>query len=178
MVAGAVCVATTAFIIAPPKTFIDPANMDTSVKPGDDFFMYANGAWIKNNVIPAKSTRWGSFNVLIQENTDRLLAILNEASKAKAPKGTLTQRVGDMYISAMDSVAIEKRGYNPIKPYLQRVDNIKNTDEVINEVIYMKVNGIANPLFYFAVEPDSKYPTRNIADFAQGGTTLPDRDII
>lgn len=179
MVVGTVCVATTAFIIdkpAPPKKFIDPANMDMSVKPGDDFFMYANGTWIKKNVIPAKSTRWGSFNVLIQENTDRLLAILNEASKAKAPKGSLTQRVGDMYTSAMDSVAIEKRGYNPIKPYLQRVDNIKNTDEVVNEVIYMKVNGIANPLFYFAVEPDSKYPTRNIADFAQGGTTLPDRD--
>ncbi len=170
-----VCIAAYAFI-EPPKKFIDPANMDMSVKPGDDFFMYANGTWIKNNVIPAKSTRWGSFNVLIQENTDRLLAILNEASKAKAPKGSLTQRVGDMYISAMDSVAIEKRGYTPIKPYLQRIDNIKNTDEVVNEVIYMKVNGIANPLFYFAVEPDSKYPTRNIADFAQGGTTLPDRD--
>ncbi len=176
MVAGAVCVATTAFVIAPPKKFIDPANMDMSVKPGDDFFMYANGTWIKKNVIPAKSTRWGSFNVLIQENTDRLLAILKEASQAKAPKGSLTQRVGDMYTSAMDSVAIEKRGYNPIKPYLQRVDNIKNTDEVVNEVIYMKVNGIANPLFAFGVEPDSKYPTRNIADFAQGGTTLPDRD--
>ncbi len=179
IVAGTICVATSAFIIvkpAPPKKFIDPANMDLSVKPGDDFFMYANGTWIKKNVIPAKATRWGSFNVLRQESTDRLLAILNEASKAKAPKGTLTQRVGDMFVSAMDSVAIEKRGYNPIKPYLQRVDNIKNTDEVVNEVIYMKVNGIANPLFYFAVEPDSKYPTRNIADFAQGGTTLPDRD--
>lgn len=179
IVAGTVCVATSAFIIvkpAPPKKFIDPANMDLSVKPGDDFFMFANGTWIKKNVIPAKATRWGSFNVLRQESTDRLLAILNEASKTKAPKGTLTQRVGDMFVSAMDSVAIEKRGYNPIKPYLQRVDNIKNTDEVVNEVIYMKVNGIANPLFYFAVEPDSKYPTRNIADFAQGGTTLPDRD--
>src|SRR4051794_33896399 len=109
MMAGAVCVATTAFIIAPPKKFIYPANMDTSVKPGDDFFMYANGTWIKNNVIPAKSTRWGSFNVLRQNATDHLTAILNEASKAKAAKGTLTQRVGDMYASAMDSVAIEKR---------------------------------------------------------------------
>ncbi|GAB2983079.1 M13 family metallopeptidase [Mucilaginibacter puniceus] len=179
IVAGTVCVATSAFIIvkpAPPTKFIDPANMDLSVKPGDDFFMYANGTWIKNNVIPAKSTRWGSFNVLRQESTDRLLVILNEASKAKAAKGTLTQRVGDMYASAMDSVAIEKRGYNPIKPYLQRVDNIKNTDEVVNEIIYMKVNGIANPLFAFSVQPDSKYPTRNIADFSQGGTTLPDRD--
>ncbi len=114
MLAGTVCVVTSAFVIidpkpAPPKKFIDPANMDMSVKPGDDFFKYANGQWIKNNVIPAKSTRWGSFNVLIQENTDRLLAILTEASKAKAAKGTLTQRVGDLYLSGMDSVGIEKR---------------------------------------------------------------------
>ncbi|RZA03558.1 MAG: M13 family peptidase [Sphingobacteriaceae bacterium] len=175
VLSAVVCIAAYAFI-DPPKKFIDPTNMDLSVKPGDDFFMYANGGWIKNNVIPAKSTRWGSFNVLIQENTNRLLAILNEASKAKAPKGSLKQRVGDMYASAMDSVTIEKRGYDPIKPYLQRIDNIKNTDELVDEVIYMKVNGIANPLFNFSVQPDSKYPTRNIADFSQGGTTLPDRD--
>lgn len=176
MVAGAVCVATSAFIIAPPKKYIDPANMDLSVKPGDDFFMYANGTWIKNNVIPAKSTRWGSFNVLRQESTDRLIKILNEAAKAKAPKGSATLRVGAMYASAMDSVAIEKKGYTPIKPYLQRVDNIKNIDEVVNEVIYMKVNGVANPLFSFSVQADSKYPTRNIANFTQGGITMPDRD--
>ena len=100
------------------KKFIDPANMDMSVKPGNDFFTYANGKWIKNNVIPAKSTRWGSFNVLIQENTDRLLAILKEASAAKAPKGTLTQRVGDLYLSGMDSVTIEKKGFDPINIYL------------------------------------------------------------
>src|SRR3954468_12902832 len=132
IVAGTVCVATTAFVVikpkpAPPKKFIDPANMDLSVKPGDNFFEYANGTWIKKNPIPAKSTRWGSFNVLAQENTDRLKAILIEASKAKAPKGSLTQRVGDMYISGMDSLAIEKRGYEPIKANLQRIDNITTT---------------------------------------------------
>ena len=181
LLAGSVCVVTSAFVInpkpAPPKKFIDRTNMDMSVKPGDDFFTYANGTWIKNNVIPAKSTRWGSFNVLIQENTDRLLAILKEASKAKAPKGTLTQRVGDLYLSGMDSVTIEKKGYNPISLDLKRIDAIGNsTDELINEATYMRVNGIADPFFAFDVDQDSKHPTRNIADFGQGGTTLPDRD--
>ena len=56
----------------PPKKFIDPANMNLSVKPGDDFFDYANGNWIKQNAIPAKETRWGSFNILAQNNTDKL----------------------------------------------------------------------------------------------------------
>src|SRR3569623_1642025 len=60
----------------PPAKFIDPANMDLSVKPGDDFFEYANGTWLKENPIPAKETRWGSFNILRQENIDKLLKLL------------------------------------------------------------------------------------------------------
>src|ERR1700759_3825675 len=75
----------------PPAKFIDPANMDQSVKPGDNFFEYANGTWIKQNAIPAKETRWGSFNILRQENTDKLLTLLNEVSSnsASPPKGSL-----------------------------------------------------------------------------------------
>src|SRR5882757_2716541 len=124
--AGTICLATTAFVTIgtkpqPPKKFIDPANMDTSVKPGDNFFEYANGTWIKKNAIPAKETRWGSFNILHQDNTDRLLKILKEVSKTPGqPEGSLSQRVGDMYASGMDSLHIEKRGYTPIKPDLQR----------------------------------------------------------
>ena len=102
----------------PPTKFIDPANMDLSVKPGDDFFEYANGTWIKHNPIPAKETRWGSFNILHQENTDKLLKLLNEVAKHRPAKGSLKQRVGDLYASGMDSLAIEKRGYDPIKPDL------------------------------------------------------------
>jgi putative endopeptidase len=88
MLMGALCLSATTFAAngdkpvkgkaqsktqsTPPRKFIDPANMDLSVKPGDDFFDYANGNWIKQNAIPAKETRWGSFNILRQENTDRL----------------------------------------------------------------------------------------------------------
>src|ERR1700751_591274 len=74
------------------KKYIDPANMDLAVKPGDDFFEYADGNWVKNNAIPAKETRWGSFSILHQENTDRLLGILGDVSKTQGqPKGSLKQ---------------------------------------------------------------------------------------
>lgn len=163
---------------AVPKKFIDPANMDQSIKPGDDFFDYANGNWIKQNAIPAKETRWGSFNILHQENTDKLLGLLKEVSAASAtqPKGSLKQRVGDLYASGMDSVAIEKLGYDPIKPDLQRIDKITDLDGVINEMITERVNGVASPLFRFGVDQDDKNVSKYIVGLGQAGTTLPDRD--
>ncbi len=159
------------------KKYIDPSNMDLSVKPGDDFFEYADGNWVKNNAIPAKETRWGSFSILHQENTNRLLGILNDISKTPGqPKGGLKQRVGDLYVSGMDSLAIEKRGYDPIKPDLQRVAAVSDLDGVVKEAVYERTNGVGSPLFGFGVGQDSKHPTVNIVNFGQGGTTLPDRD--
>jgi putative endopeptidase len=182
VVAGSVCLAASAFVInnvkpKHPIKYIDPANMDLSVKPGDNFFEYANGTWLKKNPVPAKETRWGSFNALIQQNTNRLLVILNQVSKTPGqPKGSLKQRVGDLYDSGMDSVAIEKRGYNPIKPDLERIDKINSLSDVINEVTYERSHAIASPLFTFGVQPDSKHPMVNISGFGQGGTSLADRD--
>jgi putative endopeptidase len=164
-------------VAVPPKKFIDPANMDLSVKPGDNFFEYANGTWIKTHPIPDKQTRWGSFGILAQENTDRLLKILKEASKTPGqPKGSLKQRVGDMYASGMDTVAIEKRGDDPIKGDLARIGQINSLDGVINEMTFERSHAIADPLYGVGVRQDSKHPTRYIVGFNQGGTTLPDRD--
>jgi putative endopeptidase len=159
------------------KKYIDPANMDPLAKPGDDFFEYANGKWIKQSDIPAKETRWGSFNILRQENTDRLLGILNSVSKTFGqPKGSLKQRIGDLYASGMDSLAIEKRGYTPIQSNLERISKIGDLDGVIHETVYERVTGEGSPLFGFGVGQDSKHPTKNILNFGQGGTGLPDRD--
>lgn len=161
----------------PPKKFIDPANMDLSVKPGDDFFEYANGNWVKQNAIPAKETRWGSFNILRQENTNRLIGLLNEVSSTiNQPKGSLQQRVGDLYASGMDSINKEKLGYGPIKPALQRIDKIADVNEVIREVVFERTHGEGATLFGFGVGQDSKHVTKYIAELNQGGTTLPDRD--
>ena len=179
---GFVCLSVCAFTqggkkgTKPPMKYIDPANMDLSVKPGDDFFEYANGNWVKNNPIPAKETRWGSFGMLNQENTDRLLALLKQVSKTSHLKGSLEQRVGDLYASAMDTVSIEKLGYEPIKPELERVDKITDLNGVISEVIFERTHGEGDPLFRFGVGQDDKHPNKNIANLNQGGTTLPDRD--
>ena len=162
----------------PPKKFIDPANMDLSVKPGDDFFEYANGGWLKQNAIPAKETRWGSFNILRQENTNKLISLLNEVSKTSAsqPKGSLKQRVGDLYASGMDSLTMEKRGYDPTKPDLQRISQIKNFDDVIDELIYERVNGSGMAFFRFSVDQDDKNVNKYVINLGQGGINLPDRD--
>ena len=192
VLAGALCLSASAYAVngvhkikhrhaatpVHPKKFIDPANMDTSIKPGDDFFDYANGAWIKQNEIPAKETRWGSFNILHQENTDKLLGLLKEVSATSAgqPKGSLRQRVGDLYASGMDSLTIEKLGYTPIQPDLQRIDGITDLNGVINEMVYERSHGEGGPLFGFGVGQDDKHPNKYIVSFNQGGTSLPDRD--
>jgi len=185
---GAVCLSASAFAVEggkhhqtkkadPPKKYIDPANMDTSVKPGDDFFDYANGAWIKANPIPGDKTSWGSFIALRDQNTKSLLTLLKDVSATPGqPKGSLKQRVGDLYASGMDTVAIEKRGYDPIKPDLARIDKINTLPQVIDEIIFERSTGGGSILFRAGVGQDSKHPKVNVIQFGQGGTTLPDRD--
>lgn len=159
------------------KKFIDPANMDLSVKPGDDFYTYASGTWIKNNPVPAKETSWGSFMVLRDFNINAVKSILAKAeANRNAKPGSIEKRVGDFYAAAMDTVAIEKLGFAPIKADLARVDAIKNLDGILNEIAFMRTSGIANPLFSFYVEQDSKNPQVMISQLYQGGTSLPDRD--
>ncbi|HTH81464.1 MAG TPA: M13 family metallopeptidase [Mucilaginibacter sp.] len=178
--AGTVCLITSAFVIDGPKPkrkYIDPANMDQSVKPGDDFYQYANGHWLKTNKIPAKQSDWGGFSMLQEDNTHKLENLLAAISDTKGqPKGSLKQRVGDLYISGMDSLAIEKRGYEPIKEDLARVDKIADVKGVITEVAYARTNGRGGTLFGFGIGQDSKNVSKYIVNFAQGGLTLPDRD--
>ena len=157
--------------------FIDKANMDLTVKPGDDFYTYANGVWLKNNPVPAKETRWGSFNELRDFNINAVRNILNEsAAKTNAAAGSVEKRVGDFYAAAMDSAAIEKAGYTPIKADLKRVGKIKNVNSLLNEVAYLRTTGAGSPMFGFFVGQDRKNPNTMIPQLSQGGTTLPDRD--
>jgi putative endopeptidase len=159
------------------KKLIDPANMDLSVKPGDDFYEYASGTWIKNNPVPAKETRWGSFNELRDFNINAVKTLVTEAAADKsAPAGSVKRRVGDFYAAAMDSVTIEKLGYTPIKPDLARVKQIKDLTGVINEVAYQRTSGISSPMFGFSVSQDRKNVNKYLPSLGQGGTTLPDRD--
>ena len=159
------------------KPFIDKSNMDLGVKPGDNFYQYASGHWLKTNPVPAKETRWGSFNVLRDFNITAVRSILNETALNKnAAPGSLEKRVGDFYAAGMDSVAIDKLGYTPIKADLQKAAKVKNVQELLDQAASMRTSGIAAPLFGFYVGQDRKNPNNMVPQLSQGGTTLPDRD--
>lgn len=157
--------------------FIDKANMDLTVKPGDDFYTYANGVWLKNNPVPAKETRWGSFNQLRDFNIVAVRTILNDAANNKGvASGSIEKRVGDFYAAGMDSATIDKLGYTPVKADLKRARKVKDVKGLLNEVAYLRTSGAASPMFGFYVGQDRKNPNNMVPQLSQGGTTLPDRD--
>ena len=158
------------------RKFLDPANMDTTVSPGENFFLYANGAWLKNNEIPGDQTRWGSFNQLIENNYEYLKAILESTAAQKdAAKGSAEQKIGDLYRSAMDTVAIDKAGITPLNGVLARIDAITDANGVMKEIAYLQTQGLSE-LYGMGIGPDDKNVTQVIAQFYQGGIGLPDRD--
>jgi len=111
---------------------IDSSNMDTSVKPADDFFVYANGAWIKRTEIPPEYSRWGSFNQLIERNNDALHAIAEKAATTKADPKTAPelQKVGDYYASGMDEKTINTMRSKPLQDELSKIDKMKDRQDV------------------------------------------------
>ncbi|MBE7171453.1 MAG: M13 family metallopeptidase [Williamsia sp.] len=169
------------FAFTPPKDkikkkkFIDPVNMDQSVKPGENFYLYANGNWLKNNPVPASQTRWGSFNELAQLSTQRLQTLLQDAA-SNAAKNPKVQKIGDFYTSGMDSAGIEAKGYQPIKAELEKISALKSVDGLLDEVAYLRVNGVPMSLLSISIGQDRKDVTKYIAQIGQSGISLPDRD--
>ncbi|MHA8075912.1 M13 family metallopeptidase [Aquirufa sp. TARAVU-A1A] len=156
--------------------FIDRANMNLNVKPGDDFAEYANGNWIKNNPIPAKETRWGTFNQLRDFNINAVKTILEGTLSTNAPAGSVERRVADFYSAAMDSLSIEKLGFTPIQADLNQINAIQFKSQVVTEIARLRKTGAASPLFSFYVGQDRKQVDKMVPQLGQGGTSLPDRD--
>ena len=156
---------------------IDPKNMDTSVKPGDDFFRYANGAWIKRTEIPPEYSRWGAFNELIERNNDALHTIAEKASKTPVdPKlSPETQKVGDYYASGMDEKTIDAMRTKPLQDEFNKIEMIKDRQDVLAEIAHLHTIGV-NTLFEFGAGQDAKDSTHDIAQAVQGGLGMPDRD--
>jgi putative endopeptidase len=163
-----------AVMLAQTKGF-DTTRMDTSANACADFFQYANGTWLKNTEIPAAYSRWGTFNVLGENNFAILREVLENASKANAPKNSETQMIGDFYASCMDEAGIEKAGLSPIKPYLKQIDNIKDNRSLLKEIAFLHSQGIP-ALFGAGGGADLKNSSAVIVQLRQGGLTLPNRD--
>jgi putative endopeptidase len=155
---------------------LDPANLDTSVKPNQNFYLFANGGWLKKNPIPPEYSRWGSFTELYDRNMNQLHDIVQSAANRKdAPKGSNEQLVGDFYFSGMDTSTIEKQGLEPLEPYFKKIDDIDNLEKLQRTVAELQRLG-ANVLFGFTSQQDYKNSEMMIAAVFQGGLGLPDRD--
>lgn len=156
------------------NTGFDITRMDNSAEACTDFFQYANGTWLKNTEIPAAYSRWGSFNILGENNNNILKEILENSSQNAAATGD-AQLIGNFYASCMDEAAIEKAGIDPLKPYLKKIDSINNVKDLQRQIAAMHNMGIP-VLFSFGAGPDLKNSTMNIANAGQGGLSLPNRE--
>ncbi len=154
-------------------SFLDLSGMDTTISPGDDFFRYANGKWLKETDIPASETGWGSFYLLQDENTTKLHGILIEAAKERYKDKSDEQKVGDFYASGMDTLTIEKLGITPIKSQIEKIDALKNVQELIAFCAGGFKEGHGD-LFHFYIASDDRISTKNALTFIQGGLNLPD----
>jgi putative endopeptidase len=149
--------------------------IDASKKPGDDFFSYANAIWYDTARIPASQTGVGSYSFMNFPQRIRLQGILDSVSTGNHPAGSIEQKVGDFYASGMDTSAINKRGYEPIKPLLARIDAVTDVPSLLTLVAEeQKVND--RSIIGFYVGPDNRQSTINIAQFSQTGIGLPERE--
>jgi putative endopeptidase len=150
------------------------AHLDTTVKPGDDFFAFANGGWLKANSIPADETSYGIGELVEKELRNRLRNINEEALK-KGEKSGPGQQLADFWYSAMDSVSIEKSGIAPLQPELDKIAAIKTKEELMTVAAHMHSYGV-NEFFDEGVQQDPKRSDVQAYIMNQGGLGLPDRD--
>jgi len=147
-------------------------DIDSSVSPREDFFQYANGAWLKRNPIPAQASSWGIGNVVAAELDSRLRRISEDAAAGKAPKGSLKQLVGDFWYTGMDSVTIQRKGLTPLQPDFDRIDRIRTIGDVMDEVAVLHSRDQRRVLFIGRVEQDEKNSDRWTYSLVQGGITM------
>lgn len=155
---------------------IDASSFNKSVRPQDDFYSYVNSKWIDAHPVPKTEASWGTFNELDEKSKNAIHKIVEDAAAMKnAPANSNTQRIGDFYAAGMDTNAIEKAGFAPLKEEFAKIDAMQSGKElwkVLAEQHMIQVNSG----FAFIVTADFKNSAMNVPYIFQGGTVLPDRE--
>jgi len=150
--------------------------IDNTVDPAKNFFLYANGNWIKKNPVPPAYSKWSNFHILQENNLQTIRTILmNAADNKKIIPGSIEQKVGDFYASGMDEKAIAAAGIKPLLPEFERINQLKNLQDLQKMVARLQMMGVG-ALFDFQQMQDFKDSRQVIGVAAQGGLSLPDRD--
>jgi predicted metalloendopeptidase len=182
--AAAVALAAAALVRPSLGAGLDLAGIDRSVKPGDDFFAYANGAWLKATEIPPDKGSYGSGAIVFDRTHERVTAIVKEAAAGAAPAGSDARRIADYYTSYLDLAAIEAKGLAPMQPTLDAIAAIadrKALARYVGGTLRGDVDALNNTNFYTDnlfgvwVAADLDQPTRSVPFLMQGGLDMPDR---
>lgn len=157
--------------------FSDPllTNRDTTISPSDDFFNYANGGWFKNNPIKSTEKSNGIFRTIQDTINNQIKSICEKSANANAVKGTNKQKIGDFYASGMDSTAINKNSYYPLKQELSLINNVADRTNLLSSIAHLHSIG-ANPAFSFYVSQDDKISSKHALFLQQGGLGLGERE--
>ena len=150
---------------------LNKADFNTSVRAGDDFYEYACGGWMKNNPLPAAYSRYGSFDRLQEDNDKRINGILAELQNNTYAKGTLEQKLSDLYKLAMDSVRRNQEGVAPLMPLIKRLEAAKTNQQLLDIQLELAPYG-EQEFFFCGFGADDKNATQNILNVYQGGLSM------
>jgi len=150
-------------------------DVDPSVKPGDDFFQFGNGKWLRAHPVPPDKSDYGAFDEVKDRNDLKLRKIVEAALRSQAPAGSPWQMLGDFYGAGMDRESIEKEGLSPLNGLFSRIDSMKTKDDVVMMTALLQGQGI-NTFFSLYAEPDPRDSSIMVARLMQDGLSLPDRD--
>ena len=154
---------------------IDPNNFDLSIAPNEDFYQYATGGWQKLNPLKPEYSRYGSFDVIRENNKVRINELFKEMSGKKAEPGSVEQKISDLYNMGLDSVRLNAEGAKPILAEVERLLGIKDRSELTAAIAELHAT-TANPFFGIGVDGDLKNSDMNALYISQSGLAMGDRD--
>lgn len=156
-------------------TGINSNNLDTTVVPGNDFYKYACGGWMKNHPLTGEYSRFGSFDELRENNLTQLKELVTEIAKKGGAEGTIEQKIADLYNIAMDSAKLNKDGFEPIKADLARIAALKSKADIVNLMPDLYLSGV-DTYFTISVDADQMSSKENLVQTYQSGISLGERE--
>ena len=150
-------------------------NLDTTAVAGDDFYQYACGGWMKNNPLTGEYSRFGTFDKLAEDNREQLRTLIADIAAQENAAGTVAQKIGDLYNMAMDSVARNERGMEPIRPVMERIAALKSNKEVMPLVAELSRKGMGS-FFHVYIDADIMDSKQNLVQIYQGGIALGEKE--